>query len=205
MNPPTPLLKNTRPLILGSSSKYRKELLARLQWPFECVSPEIDESPLLHEHPLDLSLRLAKQKAKHVAHLHPQAIVIGSDQVADHNGQPLGKPLTHENAVLQLRQMSGQTVMFHTSVCVCCEESGFFESFVSSVKVVFKVLSASTIESYLLKDKPYDCAGAAKSESLGVALLERIDSDDPSALVGLPLIRTTTLLAQAGLDVLSDP
>lgn len=194
-----------RPLILGSSSKYRKELLSRLQWPFECVSPDIDESPHQNEAPLDLSLRLAQEKAKHVSMLHPRAIVIGSDQVADLNGQPLGKPLSHEKAQAQLSEMSGQTVMFHTSVCVCCQESGFSQSFVSSVKVVFKVLTPQMIESYLQKDKPYDCAGSAKSESLGVALLERIESDDPSALVGLPLIQTTSLLAKAGLDVLSSP
>jgi septum formation protein len=194
-----------RPLILGSSSKYRKELLSRLQWPFECVNPDIDETPLSNEGPMDLSLRLAQEKALHVSLLHPQAIVIGSDQVADLQGKPLGKPLNHEKARLQLSQMSGQTVFFHTSVCVSCKESAFLESFVSTVKVVFKVLTPLMIESYLLKDKPYDCAGSAKSESLGVALLERIESDDPSSLIGLPLIRTTSLLAKAGLDVLSSP
>ncbi len=196
---------SSRPLILGSSSKYRKELLSRLQWPFECVSPDIDETPRTMERPIDLSLRLAQEKAEHVGRLHPKAVVIGSDQVADLHGQALGKPLTHERAIAQLTQMSGQVVMFHTSVCVRCEESGFSQSFVSSVRVVFKTLSPQTIESYLLKDQPYDCAGSAKSESLGVALLERIESDDPSALIGLPLIKTTSLLALAGIDVLGTP
>ena len=195
---------NPRPLILGSSSKYRHELLSRLQWPFETVNPAIDETPNEGEHPIDLSLRLAEQKAAHVAKLHPQAIVIGSDQVADLHGQALGKPLSHENAVSQLTKMSGQTVLFHTSVCVRCEDSQFSQSFVSSVKVVYKVLSEKTIESYLRKDKPYDCAGSAKSESLGVALLEKIESDDPTSLIGLPLIQTTHLLLLAGLDVLSN-
>ncbi len=196
-------LQNTRPLILGSSSKYRHELLSRLQWPFETVSPAVDETPFEGEHPIDLSLRLAQEKAAHVAKLHPHAIVIGSDQVADLHGQALGKPLNHENAVSQLTKMSGQTVLFHTSVCVRCEDTQFSQTFVSSVKVVFKVLSQKTIESYLLKDKPYDCAGSAKSESLGVALLEKIESDDPTSLIGLPLIQTTHLLRLAGLDVLS--
>jgi len=205
MNDPLHPQPRQRPHILGSSSKYRKELLSRLQWPFECVNPNIDETPLSNERPMDLSLRLAQQKAQHVSRLYPSALVIGSDQVADLHGNPLGKPMTHQKAVAQLSQMSGQTVLFHTSVCVCCTESGFSESFVSSVKVVFKVLSPQMIESYLQKDKPYDCAGSAKSESLGVALLERIESDDPSALIGLPLIQTTTLLAKAGLDVLGTP
>ena len=192
-----------RTLILGSSSKYRHELLSRLQWPFETVSPDIDETPLESEQPIELSQRLALQKAHAMAVLHPKAIVIGSDQVADLHGQSLGKPLTHDKAVSQLEMMSGQTVLFHTSVCVCCKETEFSNVFVSTVKVVFKTLSRQTIESYLLKDKPYDCAGSAKSESLGVALLERIESDDPTSLIGLPLIKTTALLALAGLDVLS--
>jgi septum formation protein len=167
------------------------------------VNPQVDETPFDGERPVDLSLRLAEQKASHVAKIHPNAIVIGSDQVADLHGQALGKPLSHEKAVAQLTQMSGQTVLFHTSVCVRCVDSQFSQSFVSSVKVVFKVLTPKTIESYLLKDKPYDCAGSAKSESLGVALLEKIESDDPTSLIGLPLIQTTKLLLLAGLDVLS--
>lgn len=200
-NPVNPL--QARTLILGSSSKYRHELLSRLQWPFESVSPDIDETPLKDERPIDLSQRLAIEKAHAVALYRPKAIVIGSDQVADLQGQPIGKPLGHEKAVSQLQKMSGQTVLFHTSVCVCCKESGFSQSFVSTVTVVFKTLSSQTIESYLLKDKPYDCAGSAKSESLGVTLLERIESDDPTSLIGLPLIKTASLLALAGLDVLS--
>jgi len=203
MDPKTVNSLQARTLILGSSSKYRHELLSRLQWPFETVSPAIDETPLLGEQPIDLSKRLAIEKAHAVALLHPKAIVIGSDQVANLQGQPIGKPLSHEKAVSQLQLMSGQTVLFHTSVCVCCKETSFSQSFVSTVKVVFKKLSNQAIESYLLKDQPYDCAGSAKSESLGVALLERIESDDPTSLIGLPLIKTVSLLALAGLDVLS--
>jgi len=198
LDPTTP-----RALILASTSSYRKTLMERLQWPFECVAPHVDETPSAGESPLSLAKRLAKAKANAVSRQFPQALVIGSDQVAELNAEPLGKPMSHEVAVQQLRRMSGQEVIFHTAVCVRCEESGFEDVQVAPVQVRFRTLSDAAIETYLLKDQPYDCAGASKSESLGVALLERLDSDDPTALIGLPLIRTLQMLRAAGLDVLT--
>lgn len=187
-----------RPLILGSTSRYRRELLSRLQLPFETVSPEVDETPLPGETPLDLSLRLSRAKALAVAALHPGAIVIGSDQVPELDGQPLSKPGTHERATEQLRQMSGRQMNFHTGVCVSCAETGFAEASVVTVQVRFRQLNDAEIERYLRAEQPYDCAGSAKSEGLGIALLDAIVSDDPTALIGLPLIRTCQLLRAAG-------
>lgn len=192
----------TRQLVLGSSSRYRKELLTRLRLPFSCFSPDIDESSLAGETPRDLAIRLARQKAQAVAARFPQAIVIGSDQVADLDGQALGKPLTHERATAQLQQMRGKAVVFHTAVTVCCVESGFLMQDMAQVRVLFRPLSDGEIESYLLAEQPYDCAGSAKSEGLGIALLTSIDNDDPTALVGLPLIRTAHMLRAAGLRLL---
>ncbi len=194
-----------RPLILGSTSRYRHELLSRLRWPFEVVAPEVDETPLVGEAPKDLATRLALAKARAVAAQFPQALVIGSDQVADLQGQPLGKPGTHERARAQLRQMSGQTVVFQTALAVVCQASGFEQVDLAPVQVQFRDLSDAEIEHYLLTEQPYDCAGSAKSEGLGIALLERIDNDDPTALIGLPLIRTCRLLRAAGLPLLSAP
>ena len=194
-----------RPLILGSTSRYRRELLERLRIPFTTVSPEVDETPHADESPRDLACRLALAKAQAVAALHPQAVVIGSDQVADLNGQPLGKPGNHERAVAQLQAMRGQTVVFQTAVAVVCQDTGFAEVDLAQVRVQFRQLSDGQIEHYLRAETPYDCAGSAKSEGLGIALLERIDNDDPTALVGLPLIRTCSLLARAGLQILSTP
>ena len=194
-----------RPLILGSTSRYRHELLSRLRWPFEVVAPEVDETPLAGEAPKDLATRLALAKARAVAAQFPQALVIGSDQVADLQGQPLGKPGTHERARAQLRQMSGQTVVFQTALAVVCQASGFEQVDLAPVQVQFRDLSDAEIEHYLLTEQPYDCAGSAKSEGLGIALLERIDNDDPTALIGLPLIRTCRLLRAAGLHLLSAP
>ena len=191
-----------RALILGSSSRYRRELMQRLRLPFEVLSPDVDESPLPGETPHDLACRLALAKAHAVAALQPEAVVIGSDQVADLNGLPLGKPGTHERAVVQLRQMRGQTVIFQTAVAVVCAATGFAQMDIAPVKVQFRDLSDAEIEAYLQAEQPYDCAGSAKSEGLGIALLERIDNDDPSALVGLPLIRTCALLRAAGVKVL---
>ena len=191
-----------RALILGSSSRYRRELMQRLRLPFEVLSPDEDESPLPGESPHDLACRLALAKAHAVAALQPEAVVIGSDQVADLNGLPLGKPGTHERAVVQLRQMRGQTVIFQTAVAVVCAATGFAQMDIAPVKVQFRDLSDAEIEAYLQAEQPYDCAGSAKSEGLGIALLERIDNDDPSALVGLPLIRTCALLRAAGVKVL---
>ena len=188
-----------RALVLGSTSRYRRELLERLRVPFTVAAPHVDETPHAGEPPAALALRLALAKARTVAAQYPQAVVIGSDQVADLNGLPLGKPGTHERAVAQLRQMSGQTVRFQTALAVVCQASGFERSELAVVNVVFRHLNDAEIERYLHAEQPYDCAGSAKSEGLGIALLERIDNDDPTALVGLPLIRTARLLREAGL------
>jgi septum formation protein len=193
--------KPLRSLILGSTSLYRHALLSRLGLPFQTVNPDVDETPLPGEKPVELALRLAREKAAAVARRHPRAIVIGSDQVADLHGEPLGKPGTHERAQAQLARMSGQTVVFQTALSVQCLESGFEQSAVAAVRVVFRHLGADEIERYLLAEQPYDCAGSAKSEGLGIALLEQIDNDDPTALIGLPLIRTCQMLRAAGLSV----
>ncbi len=192
-----------RPLILGSTSSYRRELLARLRLPFEVSSPEVDETPRPDETPRDLALRLALAKARAVAARHPAAVVIGSDQVADLDGEALGKPGTHERAVAQLRRMRGHTVVFQTAVAVVCQDSGFEQAELAPVHVRFRQLTDAEIEFYLRAETPYDCAGSAKSEGLGIALLESIESDDPTALIGLPLIRTARLLQAAGLSLLT--
>jgi septum formation protein len=194
--------KLQRALILGSTSRYRRELLERLRVPFDVVSPEVDETPLANEAPHALATRLALAKAKAVAALHPSAVVIGSDQVADLNGEPLGKPGTHERAVLQLQRMRGQTVVFQTAVSVVCLDSQFEQTELAQIKVRFRDLSDAEIEAYLRAEEPYDCAGSAKSEGLGIALLDAIDNDDPTALIGLPMIRTARLLRAAGIDLL---
>ncbi len=197
--PPSPL---TRAVVLGSTSRYRRELLERLRIPFEVAAPDVDETPLPGELPRDLALRLALAKAHAVAARFPHAAVIGSDQVADLHGEPLGKPGNHANAVAQLRRMRGQTVVFQTALSVVCLETGFAQAALAPVQVVFRELSNAEIEAYLLAEQPYDCAGSAKSEGLGISLLERIDSDDPTALIGLPLIRTCQLLRAAGVVLL---
>lgn len=194
-----------RSLILGSTSAYRRELLERLRIPFTVESPQVDETPLPGEVPAILAQRLALAKAHAVAKRHPGSVVIGSDQVADLDGQPLGKPGTHARAVAQLQQMRGKTVVFQTAVAVVCEESGFVQQALAPVKVKFRELTDAEIEVYLLAELPYDCAGSAKSEGLGIALLERIDNDDPTALVGLPLIRTSAMLRAAGIPLLAAP
>ncbi len=194
---------DARSLVLGSTSPYRRALLARLGLPFDVVSPAVDETPHAGEVPRQLALRLALAKAQAVARQRPQALVIGSDQVADLHGEPLGKPGTHERALAQLKRMRGQTVVFETAVAVVCAATGFWQTDLASVRVSFRTesdgLDDAAIEAYLRTEKPYDCAGSAKSEGLGIALLDAIDSDDPTALVGLPLIRTCRLLRAAGL------
>ena len=192
----------SRPLVLGSTSRYRRELLERLRIPFAVTAPDVDETPQPGEAPKALARRLALAKARAVAALHPEAVVIGSDQVADLAGQPLGKPGEHARAVAQLRQMRGQTVIFQTALAVVCLASGFEQVDLTEVRVVFRDLSDDEIEAYLLAEQPYDCAGSAKSEGLGIALLESIDNDDPTALIGLPLIRTARLLRLAGVKLL---
>ena len=189
----------TRTLILGSTSRYRRELLERLRLPFEVAAPEVDETPLPGESPRELALRLAAAKARAVAQMHPGAVVIGSDQVADLAGEPLGKPGQHERAVQQLREMRGQTVVFQTALAVVCVATGFEQVDLAPVEVKFRDLSDEEIERYLRAEQPYDCAGSAKSEGLGIALLDAIHSDDPTALIGLPLIRTCRMLRAAGL------
>ena len=190
------------PLILGSTSRYRRELLARLRLPFEVAAPEVDETPQPGEAPAALALRLALAKARAVAALHPLAVVIGADQVADLDGEPLGKPGTHERAVAQLQRLSGRTAVFQTALAVVRADTGYARALLAPVRVRFRALTLEEIDRYLRLEQPYDCAGSAKCETLGIALLEAIDSDDPTALVGLPLIRTAMLLREAGIDPL---
>lgn len=191
-----------RTVVLGSTSRYRRELMTRLRIPFEVAAPGVDETPLAGETPPRLAVRLALAKARAVARQFPSSVVIGSDQVADLDGEPLGKPGTHENARAQLRRMSGRTVIFQTALAVVCEESGFVQQDLAPVRVRFRTLDDDEIENYLRAEQPYDCAGSAKSEGLGIALLESIDNDDPTALVGLPLIRTCRMLRAAGVALL---
>ncbi len=200
---PTPASEApTRTLVLGSTSPYRRELLSRLRLSFVTARPDVDETPRAGEAPAALARRLALAKAQDVARRFPDAVVIGSDQVADLDGEPLGKPGTHERAVLQLQRMRGRAVVFQTAVAVVCAATGFEAMELAPVRVLFRPLDDREIEQYLRAEQPYDCAGSAKSEGLGIALLEQIDNDDPSALVGLPLIRTCRLLRAAGVPIL---
>jgi septum formation protein len=190
------------PLILASTSPYRRELLQRLRLVFEVVPPQVDETPQAGESPSQLAERLSLAKAHAVAALRPEAVVIGSDQVCELDGRALGKPGSHERAVLQLRALSGRRAVFHTSVAVVRAGSGFAEHRAAPVVVRFRALADEEIERYLRAEQPYDCAGSAKCETLGIALVEAIESDDPTALVGLPLIRTAQMLRAAGIDPL---
>lgn len=190
-------------LILGSTSRYRRELLQRLRLPFEVHSPEVDETPLEGEAPAALASRLALAKAHAVAERFPQAVVIGSDQVADLEGRPIGKPGTHAKAVQQLRDMRGKAVVFQTAVAVVCRAKGHEAQALVPVTVRFRDYNDDEIERYLQAEQPYDCAGSAKSEALGIAMLAAIESSDPTALVGLPLIKTCELLRAAGIDPLA--
>ena len=191
----------TAEVILGSSSPYRKELLSRLGIPFECISPEVDETPLDGEKPAALCQRLARLKAQAVHAIKPNAIVIGSDQVAVLGERILGKPHTHERAIEQLTAMQGHRIDFLTALCVIDAKGQCYEVMVPT-EVHMKALSPEAIESYLLREKPYNCAGSAKIETLGIALMESVRSEDPTALIGLPLIATVKLLAKAGCPVL---
>lgn len=188
-------------LVLGSSSPYRKELLERLHQPFVTDSPEVDETVLPGELPEALTIRLAKAKALAVHAKHPDAFVIGSDQVADLNGTILGKPHTKERAFEQLMSMQGQTVRFLTALCIVNPAGETFEAMVPTT-VVMKTLKPETVQAYIDIEEPLNCAGAAKIEKLGVALMKSVTSEDPTALIGLPLIKTISLLAQAGFPVL---
>lgn len=191
-----------RKLVLGSTSPYRRELLERLRIPFEVAAPDVDETPQASESPKQMACRLAMSKARAVAAQFPACVVIGSDQVADLEGEALGKPGNHARATAQLRQMRGKTVIFQTAVAVVCLDTGFAQMDLAQVKVKFRELNDAEIEHYLLAETPYDCAGSAKSEGVGIALLESIDNDDPTALVGLPLIRTCRMIQAAGVRVL---
>lgn len=173
--------------------------------PFECIPPEVDETPGLNEQPAHLAKRLALAKAQAVSKIHPDAVVIGSDQVADLNGTCLGKPGHHEAAVTMLRAMSGQLVRFHTALAVVRQTTHECLEDAACIEVKFRTLSPTDIEHYLRTEQPYDCAGSAKSEGLGISLLEHIRSDDPTALIGLPLIRTAGMLRRFGLDPLQAP
>lgn len=191
-----------RKLVLGSTSPYRRELLERLRIPFTVAAPDVDETPQPHETPQQLACRLAMSKARAVAAKFPDSIVIGSDQVADLDGEALGKPGDYPRAFAQLQKMRGKVVVFQTAVAVVCQKSGFAQMDLAQVKVTFRDLSDAQIDAYLRAEMPYDCAGSAKSEGLGIALLASIDNDDPTALIGLPLIRTCQMLEAAGLQLL---
>ncbi len=185
-------------LILASSSPYRRELLERLHIPFIVVAPDVDETPLTGEKPEETALRLAQIKARKIAEFHPDALIIGCDQVATLNGQQLGKPLTHDNASMQLRLMRGQNVTFHSALCLYNAATGNMQAEDIIYEVRFRHLSDDQIEAYLLKEQPYHCAGSAKSEGLGIALIEWMRGDDPNALIGLPLIALVDMLKQEG-------
>ncbi len=191
-----------RALILASSSVYRRSLLERLGLPFTTVSPDVDETPRRGEPPAETALRLALNKARAVATAHPRALIIGSDQVADLNGAALGKPGTHDNAVCQLQAMRGRRVIFHTALCLLDAARGKHQLENVPTAIQFRNLSDQQIEDYLQREQPYDCAGSAKIESLGVALVEKIESDDPTAIIGLPLMRLVTMFAREGIKVI---
>lgn len=189
-------------LILASSSPYRRELLERLQLPFSVVSPNVDETPLAGETPEQTALRLAQQKARKIGELHPDSLVIGCDQVATLDGLQLGKPITHDNAVKQLTFMRGRMVTFYSALCLFNAATGSMQADDVVYEVKFRQLSDEQIENYLLKEQPYHCAGSAKSEGLGIALIEWMRGEDPNALIGLPLIRLVTMLQNEGVAVI---
>jgi septum formation protein len=189
-------------IILASSSIYRRELLSRLQIPFECISPEVDETPLKDELPAETALRLAQVKARKVAIDYPNALIIGCDQVATLDGTHLGKPYTHENATKQLRMMRGREVTFHSALCVFNAKTQNMQAEVVPYVVQFRALSDAQIQSYLIKEQPYQCAGSAKSEGLGIAIIEKMTGDDPNALIGLPLIKLIDMLQNQSVFVI---
>ena len=191
-----------RLLILGSSSAYRRSLLERLGLAFTCVSPDVDETPRAHEPPVETALRLALSKARAVAAACPHALIIGSDQVADLDGTALSKPGTHENAVRQLQALRGKRVMFHTALCLLNAADGTYQLENIPTAIQFRHVSDQQIEHYLQREQPYDCAGSAKIETLGIALVEKIESDDPTAIIGLPLMMLVTMLNAEQVDVL---
>lgn len=189
-------------LILASTSPYRRELLTRLKIPFEVCSPDVDETPHAGETPAQTAHRLAIAKAKAPAVNFPDALIIGSDQVATLDGLQLGKPHTHDNAVKQLHMMRGRSVVFHTALCLYNSRTGSTQARTIPFTVHFRQLSDAQIEHYLTKEQPYNCAGSAKSEGLGIALIERMEGDDPNALIGLPLIALIEMLENEGMPVI---
>ena len=192
----------TSSLILASSSIYRRELLSRLQLPFTCIRPEVDESALTHELPQQTALRLAQVKARKVGLSHRQSLIIGCDQVATLDNIQLGKPGDHENATVQLRLMRGREVVFHSALCLYNPTTDRMQTEVVPYTVKFRELSDAQIENYLRKEQPYNCAGSAKSEGLGIAIIERMVGDDPNALIGLPLIKLVNMLQNEGIAVI---
>jgi septum formation protein len=195
-------MRNETRIILASTSRYRRELLSRLYLPFDVISPHIDETALPDEAPEATALRLAQQKAQAVAKLAPGSIVIGSDQVATMDNVHIGKPGTHQHALKQLQMMRGRQVIFHSALCVYQDNQAAPLIQLDNVQtiVTFRDLPDAELENYLHIEKPYDCAGSAKNEGLGIAILERIESSDPTALTGLPLISLTSMLRKAGVD-----
>ncbi len=189
-------------LILASSSPFRRELLTRLQVPFSWLSPDVDETPLANELPQETALRLAQVKARKIGESHADALIIGCDQVATIDNQQLGKPLTHENATRQLRLMRGREVIFHSALCLYNATTKNMQAEVVPYIVKFRNLSDDQIENYLNKEQPYHCAGSAKSEGLGIAIIERMTGDDPNALIGLPLIALINMLQNEGFSVI---
>lgn len=188
-------------LVLASTSPYRRQLLARLQLQFETAAPEVDEAALPGEAASDAALRLAQAKARAVSRTYPNALIIGSDQVAELDGVHLGKPGSHQRAVEQLRQLSGRRATFHSAIALLNSATGRMHTRLVPTYVRFRELSPAIIEAYLRRELPYDCAGSAKSEGLGIALLHAIEGDDPTALIGLPLIALTDLLQLEGLEI----
>lgn len=192
-----------RPLVLASTSRYRRALLERLGLPFVVAAPGVDESARPGETPAAAACRLAEAKARAVAGAHPHAVIIGSDQVADCDGEHIGKPGDHAAALAQLTRLSGRTVVFHTGLAVLDAATGRCRTALVDVRSTFRRLTAVEIETYLRREQPYDCAGSVRSEALGIALFDAIESNDPTALIGLPLIRLTTMLGDAGIAVLA--
>ncbi|MCG5500562.1 Maf family protein [Ectothiorhodospira lacustris] len=194
-----------RTLVLGSTSPFRRELLERLGLAFATCAPDVDETPRSRESPEAMVARLARAKAEAVRDRFPDALIIGSDQCAELDGRILGKPGGHDRAVAQLSAASGRSVAFHTGLCLLDAGSGERQEAVVPFRVHFRALSRGEIEDYVRREKPYGCAGSFKSEGLGIALFERLEGDDPTALIGLPLIRLCRMLARAGIPVLGNP
>ena len=193
---------NAQSVILASTSAYRRELLSRLRIPFEITAPEVDERPLANETAKETSWRLSREKARAASLLHPDALIIGSDQIALLGTQQIGKPITHENAFKQLQLMRGQTITFYTALTLLNARTNEYQTEVAINKVHYRDFTDAQIESYLNKEQPYNCAGSLKSEGLGIALVKGIEGDDPNALIGLPLILLVKMLLNQGVSIL---